>query len=150
LNVNDTGANDFSSVAEKKLVVDPSEKIEAVVVNSSEQVENMFDGKEAYLSEATWDELLIRDDVKKNLIDMKFEKPSHIQAVAIPMINKSPYRHIIAQSRNGSGKTGAFLLGMLGRIDDKDDNIQVVIFAHTRELINQITTILNQMVIGTI
>ena len=150
LQINEAGAKDFSSVAEKKLVVDPEDKIEPVVVKDSNvQVENIFEGKEAYLSEATWEEMKIREDVKKNLIDMKFEKPSHIQAVSIPMINRTPYRHIIAQSRNGSGKTGAFLLGIIGRVDEKDNSLQVVIFAHTRELVNQITGILQSMVANT-
>ena len=150
LQLNDAGANDFSSVADKKLVVDPEDKIEAVVVKDANvQVENLFEGKEAYLSEATWDEMKIREDIKKNLLDLKFDKPSHIQAVSIPMINRTPYRHIIAQSRNGSGKTGAFLLGILGRVDEKDNNLQVVIFAHTRELVNQITGILKSMVANT-
>ena len=150
LNVNESAAKEFNAIAEKKLVVDPEDKIEPVKVQDpNAQVENQFDGKEAYLSEATWEELKIRDDVKKNLIEMKFEKPSHIQAVAIPMINRTPYRHIIAQSRNGSGKTGAFLLGVIGRVDEKENSLQVVIFAHTRELVNQITSILNTMVAGT-
>jgi len=150
LSVTESGANDFSSMAEKKLVNDPEDKIEPVAITDpNAQVENLFEGKEAYLSEATWEELKIREDVKKNLLDMKFEKPSQIQAVAIPMINRTPYNNLIAQSRNGSGKTGAFLLGILGRVDEKDNNLQVVIFAHTRELVNQIFSILNTMVAGT-
>jgi ATP-dependent RNA helicase DDX19/DBP5 len=150
LSVNDSGANDFSSIAEKKLVTDPEDKIEPVAISDpNAQVENLFEGKEAYLSEATWEEMKIREDIKKNLLDMKFDKPSHIQAVAIPMINRTPYQHLIAQSRNGSGKTGAFLLGILGRVDENDNNLQVVIFAHTRELVNQIYSILNTMVKGT-
>ncbi len=150
LSVNESGANDFSSMAEKKLVNDPEDKIEPVAISDpNNQVENLFEGKEAYLSEATWEQLKIREDVKKNLLDMKFEKPSHIQAVAIPMINRTPYHNLIAQSRNGSGKTGAFLLGILGRVDENDNNLQVVIFAHTRELVNQIFSILNTMVAGT-
>ena len=47
LQLNDAGANDFSSVADKKLVVDPEDKIEAVVVKDANvQVENLFEGKE--------------------------------------------------------------------------------------------------------
>ena len=150
LTVNDTGANDFNSISDKKLVNDQEENIVPVIVNNIvAQVENVYEGKEAYLSDVTWDELKIRDDIKKNLMEMKFEKPSKIQAVSVPLINKPPFRHFIAQSRNGSGKTGAFLLGILCRIDDKDSNLQVVIFAHTRELVIQIFSILEKMILGT-
>ena len=64
----------------------------------------------------------IPDDIKHNIEDeLKFLKPSSIQAVAIPMINtkdaKGNYDDLIAQAQNGSGKTGAFAIGSVLRID---------------------------------
>ena len=44
----------------------------------------------------------------------------------------------MVQSKNGSGKTGAFVIGSLLRLDRKDPNIQVIVLCHTRELSNQI------------
>jgi superfamily II DNA/RNA helicase len=52
---------------------------------------------------------------------INFKNPSKIQAVAIPMIQKQDkdgfYENLVAQSKNGSGKTGAYAIGTLLRID---------------------------------
>lgn len=51
--------------------------------------------------------------------EMKFEHPSRIQAMTLPMImEKDPqgqHRDLIAQAHNGSGKTTCFVLAMLSR-----------------------------------
>jgi superfamily II DNA/RNA helicase len=52
------------------------------------------------------------------------------------MISKPPFNNVIAQSKNGTGKTGAFVIGSLLRIDPKNKNPQVLTFCHTRELAN--------------
>ncbi len=72
-----------------------------------------------------------------------WEKPSRIQGVAIPfIIKKDPdvkdpnyCESLIAQARNGAGKTGAFVIGSLLRIDPAVKKLQVVCVAHTRELV---------------
>ena len=61
-------------------------------------------------------------DIKHNIEDnLKFLKPSGIQATAIPMIvnpdSNGNYMDVIAQSKNGSGKTGAFTIGSVLRLD---------------------------------
>ena len=50
------------------------------------------------------------------------------------------YDNLIAQAKSGSGKTGAFVIGSLLRIDPMITKLQVVVFGHTRELVNQIST----------
>jgi len=51
--------------------------------------------------------------------EMKFERPSKIQATTLPMILRKSehgvYRDLIAQAHNGSGKTTCFVLAMLSR-----------------------------------
>lgn len=51
--------------------------------------------------------------------EMKFERPSKIQATTLPMIlrksEQGVYRDLIAQAHNGSGKTTCFVLAMLSR-----------------------------------
>lgn len=51
--------------------------------------------------------------------EMKFERPSKIQASTLPMIlrksEQGVYRDLIAQAHNGSGKTTCFVLAMLSR-----------------------------------
>lgn len=69
------------------------------------------------------DQFPIPKDILKGIVEeLGFIRPSNIQAVAIPMIIKQSegeYVNLIAQSKNGSGKTGAFSIGSVLRIDPK-------------------------------
>jgi ATP-dependent RNA helicase DDX19/DBP5 len=51
--------------------------------------------------------------------EMKFERPSKIQATTLPMILRRSeagiFKDLIAQAHNGSGKTTCFVLAMLSR-----------------------------------
>ena len=52
--------------------------------------------------------------------ELGFIKPSNIQGVAIPLITtpvSGVYHDVMAQSKNGSGKTGAFSIGTTLRVD---------------------------------
>jgi len=61
--------------------------------------------------------------LKKGIIEeLKWEKPSRIQSVAIPFILKTDedtkeHENLIAQAKNGAGKSGAFCIGSLLRVD---------------------------------
>ena len=73
--------------------------------------------------------------------EMGFLKPSKIQAVAIPLIAKpikGQFHDLIAQSKNGTGKTGAFAVGSTLRVDPKIMKPQVLCVCHVRELSTQI------------
>lgn len=69
---------------------------------------------------------------------MRFERPSKIQAVTLPMILTPPYKNLIAQAHNGSGKTTCFNLGMLSRVDPKQRVPQAICICPTRELAIQV------------
>jgi superfamily II DNA/RNA helicase len=69
---------------------------------------------------------------------MKFQKPSKIQAISLPMIMTPPYKDLIAQAHNGSGKTTCFVLGMLSRVDPKQQSPQALCICPTRELSIQV------------
>ena len=71
------------------------------------------------------------------LAAMGFEKPTPIQEQTIPAILEG--RDAIGQAQTGTGKTAAFAVPMLERIDLKDDRIQALVLAPTRELAQQIT-----------
>lgn len=88
----------------------------------------------------------IPEDLLKGITEgLDFKRPSKIQAVAIPMFLKKDdngeYEDLIAQSKNGSGKTGAFVIGSLLRVDPAIKKPQVVCFGHSRELVNQISEV---------
>ena len=78
-----------------------------------------------------------------------WEKPSRIQSVAIPYVmrkddeskNPNKYECLIAQARNGAGKSGAFVIGSLLRVDPTIKKVQVICIGHTRELVNQTTEV---------
>ena len=93
----------------------------------------------------TWDDLGIKPEIKKGLLSMNFISPSKIQATTFPLIMKEPRLSIVAQAKNGSGKTAAFGLGVISSIDPKLKDIQAVILCLNRELINQITGVLKDI-----
>lgn len=51
------------------------------------------------------------------------------------------YYDLIAQSKNGSGKTGAFAIGSVLRVDPKIKKPQVLCVCHVRELSTQIAEV---------
>mmetsp|Transcript_1621 Transcript_1621/g.2313 ORF Transcript_1621/g.2313 Transcript_1621/m.2313 type:complete len:551 (-) Transcript_1621:270-1922(-) len=79
----------------------------------------------------------------KHLVDaifsMGFDRPSAIQEEALPRILAEPPRNLIGQAQSGSGKTAAFTLGMLYRIEvDDPATTQALCVTPTRELAIQI------------
>ena len=56
---------------------------------------------------------------------MGFTKPSKIQETALPALINDPPQNIIAQSQSGTGKTAAFTLSLLSRVDTNQDFPQV-------------------------
>ena len=80
--------------------------------------------------------------------ELGFLKPSKIQGVAIPLIRQpvdGQYHDLIAQSKNGSGKTGAFAIGSALRVDASIMKCQVLVIAHVRELSSQIADVYQKL-----
>ncbi|MCY7294840.1 DEAD/DEAH box helicase [Alteromonas sp. a30] len=65
-----------------------------------------------------------------------YEKPSPIQAATIPYLLEG--RDLIGQAQTGTGKTAAFALPMLSKIDDQLKAPQLLVLAPTRELAIQV------------
>lgn len=79
----------------------------------------------------------IPKDILQNIIDeLGFQKPSAIQGVAVPLITSEPFHPLVAQARNGSGKTGAFTIGSTLRVNREDTTVQVLCIVNVRELCN--------------
>ena len=71
----------------------------------------------SHLSSAkTFQELKLPEHLLKAIFEMGFERPSAIQEEALPRILANPPRNVIGQAQSGSGKTAAFVLGMLFRV----------------------------------
>ena len=78
----------------------------------------------------------------KGLQEMKFVRPSKIQAASLPKIWSG--RELLAQSHNGTGKTACFVLGML-KVATADPKPQGLCLCPTRELAKQIAEEVQKM-----
>jgi ATP-dependent RNA helicase DDX19/DBP5 len=132
---------------EDKKEENKNDLLEVPVKKIAEEVgiKNLIDDSYLLSTEKTWDELGVKDNIKKGLIEMDFISPSKVQSTTFPLIMKEPRINIIAQAKNGSGKTGAFGLGVISSIDENLNSLQAVVFAHTRELVIQIKDVLSKM-----
>ncbi|KHG26059.1 DEAD-box ATP-dependent RNA helicase 38 -like protein [Gossypium arboreum] len=112
----------------------------------SSNIKTITSGDTPYVSAFTFEELNLLPELLKGLyVEMKYEKPSKIQAISLPMILNPPYLDLIAQAHNGSGKTACFTLGMLSRIDPKLKAPQAFCICPTRELAIQNLEVLRKM-----
>ncbi|CAI9110332.1 OLC1v1010338C1 [Oldenlandia corymbosa var. corymbosa] len=103
-------------------------------------------GDTIYGSAEKFEDLNLSPELLKGLyVQMKFEKPSKIQAISLPMILTPPFKNLVAQAHNGSGKTTCFVLGMLSRIDTKLAAPQALCICPTRELATQNMEVLLKM-----
>lgn len=87
---------------------------------------------------STFQELGLRQEIVTAITEMGFEKPTSIQAKSIPHILSST-QDLIGRAQTGTGKTGAFGLPILNKLNLKSDHVQALILCPTRELCIQIT-----------
>ena len=74
--------------------------------------------------------------ILKALKEVGYETPSPIQAATIPLLLEG--RDVLGQAQTGTGKTAAFALPVLARIDTKQSAPQALVLAPTRELAIQV------------
>ncbi len=94
------------------------------------------DFSESDFSESGFSEMGLIKPVLKALGDLGYETPTAIQAETIPHILAG--RDLLGQAQTGTGKTAAFALPLLSRIDIKLKKPQVLVLAPTRELAIQV------------
>ncbi|MCH2020883.1 MAG: DEAD/DEAH box helicase [Saprospiraceae bacterium] len=87
---------------------------------------------------STFEEIGLRSNILKALAELGFEKPTTVQEQAIPYVIESE-RDLIALAQTGTGKTAAFSLPIIHKLDTNAKNIQALILCPTRELCIQIT-----------
>ncbi len=81
-------------------------------------------------------ELGLSPEVLKAVDKMGFEEASPIQTAAIPVILSK--RDVVGQSSTGSGKTAAYAIPAVERVDPKKRAVQVLVLCPTRELAVQV------------
>ncbi|KAF4981898.1 hypothetical protein FZEAL_2367 [Fusarium zealandicum] len=82
-----------------------------------------------------FEDFALKRDLLMGIFEAGFEKPSPIQEEAIPVALTG--RDILARAKNGTGKTAAFVIPVLERINPKVSKIQCLILVPTRELAMQ-------------
>ncbi len=85
----------------------------------------------------TFAELGLKEEVNEALKDLGFEKPTPIQAQAIPHLLTTG-GDLVALAQTGTGKTAAFSLPIIEQVDLNEKTVQAFILSPTRELCLQI------------
>ncbi len=85
--------------------------------------------------------------LKQTLLDvlseLKLEKMTPVQAESIPLLLAG--RDLVGQSQTGTGKTAAFALPILQRLDLKQRRVQALVLSPTRELCTQVARELRKL-----
>lgn len=82
-------------------------------------------------------------EVMRAVNDVGYEQPTPIQLQAIPVLMAG--RDLLAQSQTGTGKTAAFALPMIERINTAERKVQVLVLAPTRELAVQVAETIHKL-----
>ena len=84
----------------------------------------------------TFQDLALAEPVLRTLAEVGYEIPTPIQLRTIPLVLAG--RDVVGQAQTGTGKTAAFALPLLSRIDLARREVQVLVLAPTRELAIQV------------
>jgi ATP-independent RNA helicase DbpA len=89
------------------------------------------------MSQKSFSTLNMHADLLANLASLDYAQMTPIQAQSLPDILAG--HDVIGQAKTGSGKTAAFALGLLNKLDVKAHGIQSVVLCPTRELADQVS-----------
>ncbi|RZC61677.1 hypothetical protein C5167_023440 [Papaver somniferum] len=127
------------------LTIDETKKTKCLVEPEDSNIKKVT-GDTIYQTAKGFEDLDLSTELLMGLyVEMNFKTPSKIQSVSLPMILSPPYKDLVAQAHNGSGKTACFVLGMLSRIDVNLKAPQAICICPTRELAIQNLEVLTRM-----
>ncbi len=91
-----------------------------------------------------WEDLEdFNSDLLRGIYAHGFDKPSIIQQKSI--LSLFEQKDMIAQAQSGTGKTGAFSVGVLHNVDTSVAKVQAIILVPTRELAKQIQDVISSL-----
>jgi ATP-dependent RNA helicase DDX19/DBP5 len=126
----DGGAEDGADIQDKE--------VEVVLPNGA--VTNL------YRAAKSFQELGIPKSILDGVFSvMKWTAPTQIQAQSLPIALEARRPNLIAQAQNGAGKTGAYGLAVLSRIDERKETPQALCVVPTRELAMQVQEVLTKL-----
>lgn len=85
----------------------------------------------------------IRPELQVGLKKIHFDKPTKVQEEVIPAMLSN--QNVVVQAATGSGKTHAYLVPVLNKIDENSDYVQAIITAPSRELADQLYKVARQL-----
>ena len=88
------------------------------------------------MSSTDFAELGISAPVLKAVKQLGYEQPSPVQAQSIPILLEG--KNLLGTAQTGTGKTAAFALPFLSKLDDKQKSPQILVLTPTRELAIQV------------
>ncbi len=95
------------------------------------------------MSDFSFSSLPLSGAMLHNLDELGFAEMTPVQAQSLPHILEG--RDVIAQAKTGSGKTAAFGIGLLDRLDVKKFRVQSLVLCPTRELADQVAKELRRL-----
>ncbi|XP_007102627.1 ATP-dependent RNA helicase DDX19A [Physeter macrocephalus] len=120
--------------------------IRSNLVDNTNQVEVLQrDPNSPLYSVKSFEELRLKPQLLQGVYAMGFNRPSKIQENALPMMLAEPPQNLIAQSQSGTGKTAAFVLAMLSRVEPAERYPQCLCLSPTYELALQTGKVIEQM-----
>ena len=119
-----------------------SKKSCAEPVEEEQPVEDAADEEPADEALVTFEDLGLADEVLEAIKAMGYETPSPIQAKAIPALLQGG--NLLGTAQTGTGKTAAFSLPLLSRLDFNGHETSMLVLTPTRELAIQVAEAIQQ------
>jgi len=91
----------------------------------------------------TFAKLGLHPDLQESLTKMGYEKPTPIQAQAIPLALKG--KDVMGTAQTGTGKTAAFAIPLVQKLLE-DPTSEALVLVPTRELGKQIMEVMKQLI----
>jgi len=95
------------------------------------------------MSDANFSSLHLSQPVLDNLKELGYNQMTPVQAMSLPHVLQN--KDVIAQAKTGSGKTAAFGIGLLNKIEITNYTVQSLVLCPTRELADQVTKELRRL-----
>lgn len=90
-----------------------------------------------------FEDFSLKKELLKGIYEYGFESPSPIQESTIPTALLG--KNILARAKNGTGKTAAFVVPVLERVDPSKSHIQALVLVPTRELALQTSNVFKEI-----
>jgi ATP-dependent RNA helicase DeaD len=96
-----------------------------------------------YLAEVGFDELALSPEIRRAIADRGYTHPTPVQAQAFDPVMQG--KDLIVRSKTGTGKTAAFGLPLLEKMDPEDKAVRALVLCPTRELALQVASELSDL-----